>query len=134
MGKERPTFLDDLRTIQGEVEADVGTILEIAKKEQPLGARSPRQPTEAGPSIKKRQRSADGHAHSAVRSPIASKPALRAFQNVTTRLSEETNLLLTEAALRQRLGKQVPATRQDIVETAVRDWLRRHGYEDDSTS
>jgi hypothetical protein len=48
--------------------------------------------------------------------------------NVTTRLSAETNELLTEAALRQKLKRARPNTRQDIIEAAVGEWLQRHGY------
>lgn len=51
-----------------------------------------------------------------------------ALENVTTRLRRETNELLTEAALRQRLKKETPATRQDIVEEALQDWFRKHSY------
>jgi hypothetical protein len=50
------------------------------------------------------------------------------LENVTTRLRQKTNELLTEAALRQRLKKESPATRQDIVEAALGDWFRKHGY------
>jgi len=50
------------------------------------------------------------------------------LENVTTRLRRTTNELLTEAALRQRLKKESPSTRQDIVEAALGDWFRKHGY------
>ena len=50
------------------------------------------------------------------------------LENVTTRLRRNTNALLTEAALRQKLKKVVPATRQDIIEAALQDWFRRHNY------
>jgi hypothetical protein len=50
------------------------------------------------------------------------------LENVTTRLRQKTNELLTEAALRQRLKKEMPATRQDIIEAALGDWFRKHGY------
>jgi hypothetical protein len=50
------------------------------------------------------------------------------LENVTTRLRQKTNELLTESALRQRLKKESPATRQDIIEAALGDWFRKHGY------
>lgn len=50
------------------------------------------------------------------------------LENVTTRLRQKTNELLTEAALRQRLKKETPSTRQDIIEAALGDWFRKHGY------
>jgi hypothetical protein len=59
-------------------------------------------------------------------SPIVERDEFLA--NVTTRLSLRTNELLTEVALRQRLKKNTPATRQDIIEAALVDWFRKHGY------
>jgi hypothetical protein len=50
------------------------------------------------------------------------------LENVTTRLRRSTNALLTEAALRQRLKKVAPDSRQAIVEAALHDWFRKHGY------
>ena len=50
------------------------------------------------------------------------------LENVTTRLTRETNQLLTEAALRQKMVKQKPDTRQDIVNEALEEWLERRGY------
>lgn len=58
---------------------------------------------------------------------VEAPPARR--ENVTTRLNSETNQLLTEAALRQKLKRASPNTRQDIVETAVCEWLKRQGYD-----
>ncbi|QDT76372.1 hypothetical protein [Lacipirellula limnantheis] len=66
------------------------------------------------------------------RLPASLPPALpqrsRDRANVTTRLSAETNELLTEAALRQKLKRVAPNTRQDIIETAVCQWLAQQGY------
>ena len=66
------------------------------------------------------------------RPPVAPPPAVpqrsRDRANVTTRLSAETNELLTEAALRQKLKRVAPNTRQDIIETAVCQWLAHQGY------
>jgi hypothetical protein len=50
------------------------------------------------------------------------------MENVTTRLSREINERLTEAALRQKLKKVEPDTRQGIIEAAVREWLKRQQY------
>ena len=38
----------------------------------------------------------------------------------------ETNERLTEAALRQKLSKRKPDSRQGIIEAAVIDWLKRN--------
>lgn len=61
------------------------------------------------------------------RKPLPPTPQAR--ENVTTRLASETNELLTAAALRQKLKGNRPDTRQDIIEEAVSEWLRRHGYD-----
>jgi hypothetical protein len=50
------------------------------------------------------------------------------LENVTTRLSRQTNELLTEAALRQKLKKESPSTRQDVIEVALQEWFRKNGY------
>jgi hypothetical protein len=50
------------------------------------------------------------------------------LENITTRLRRTANELLTEAALRQRLKKESPSTRQDIVQEALEDWFRKRGY------
>lgn len=55
--------------------------------------------------------------------------ALRTRENVTTRLTSETNARLTEAALHQKLKRTHPDTRQDIIEDAVIDWFKKHGYD-----
>ena len=47
---------------------------------------------------------------------------------MTTRLTRRTNELLTEASLRQKLNKLKPDSRQDIIECAILEWLRRHGF------
>lgn len=127
MDKARPSFSDDLRAIQGEVEADVGTILEIAKRERgsrPLGPESNQSFTADKPAADRRSHRTRKQAPA--QRPEQSDPPV--LQNVTTRLSRETNLLLTEAALRQRLKRVTPATRQDIIEAALLLWLRETGY------
>lgn len=125
MDKARPNFTDDLNAIQGEVAADVGTILELAKqsriKDYPPTSAEPSQPRE-----NRRPRQSPPRRQAAPQPVPEQTP--RVLENVTTRLSRETNALLTEAALHQRLKKVTPATRQDILETAVREWLRREGY------
>jgi hypothetical protein len=132
MDKTRPGFRADLQAIAGEVEADVGTILELAK--QP---RTAEPPPATSTKVAQPSKKTQPVTHRANRRPVATPvhspqlgercppPVLR---NITTRLSYETNLLLTEAALRQRLKKAVPATRQDIIEEAVQEWLRHHRY------
>lgn len=49
---------------------------------------------------------------------------------ITTRLQPNTADALRRATLEQRLKRLRPATQQEIVELAVRDWLERNGYLD----
>jgi hypothetical protein len=127
MDKKRPSFAEDIQTIQGQVEADIGTILELAKHQRPTQSANESGPAQVTPNAKYRR-----HREAQVRRGrqlhATEEPARPLLQNVTTRLSHETNSQLTEAALRQRLNKATPATRQDIIEEAVQDWLRHHGY------
>jgi hypothetical protein len=47
---------------------------------------------------------------------------------LTTRLQPDTAQALRRAYLEQKLRGQSPATQQEIVEEALRDWFRRQGY------
>lgn len=47
---------------------------------------------------------------------------------LTTRLQPGTAHALRRAHLEQRLNGLLPATQQEIVEAAVYEWLRQHGY------
>lgn len=47
---------------------------------------------------------------------------------LTTRLHPDTAQALRRAYLEQKLRGQQPATQQEIVEEALHDWLRRHGF------
>jgi hypothetical protein len=47
---------------------------------------------------------------------------------LTTRLQPKTANALRRAYLEQKLRRRLPATQQEIVETALSEWLRHHGY------
>jgi hypothetical protein len=47
---------------------------------------------------------------------------------LTTRLQPETADALRRAYLEQKLARKNPATQQEIVEAALRDWLKGHAY------
>ncbi len=132
-------FSDDLQVISESVQRDVGAVMKLVREEQSaqskLSSPDPKKlPTQAN----------EGEGTDSEQAPPASthtrpagtpRPRKRTapgdqiiLENVTTRLRRETNELLTEAALRQRLKKETPATRQDIVEEALGDWLRKHRY------
>lgn len=135
-------FGTDLATLQENVNVEVGDVLSALQntrttsrpalntKESP----EPKAPVESTPHV---GASPEPLATSSV--PRRQRPASRShltlavereepLENVTTRLRQKTNELLTEAALRQRLKKESPSTRQDIVEAALGDWFRKHGY------
>lgn len=124
MPKQRPAFSEDLRAIQSEVENDVGVILDLAKQTKSSDASPSTSATEPVPTVARARR-----INRPSKTLSSDAPQQRSLlQNVTTRLSQRTNELLTEAALRQRLKKAIPATRQDIIEVAVSEWLKLHGY------
>jgi len=127
MGKSHAGFSDDLQAIQGEVEADVGTILEIARRTKDSNEPGPAAYEKVQVSARPKNQPSDPPRPRKPLQPSA-EPQPQLLQNVTTRLSHQTNILLTEASLRQRLNKSTPATRQDIIEAAVQAWLHQHGY------
>lgn len=132
-------FSDELAAIADNVETDVGSILKIVREQEEAGAEKASQsnPTETNSN-------ADGIFYSGVRRESSSRTVEKRprskgqvkatlneqviLENVTTRLRRDTNELLTESALHQKLKKSVPATRQDIVEDALKDWFAKHGY------
>ena len=140
----RPDFGKDLATLSDDVSAEVGDVLQALRQKKVAG-RKVVAIQRVGMGNEQQEAVADTpSAESTDEAPLSalprrprsttrpkSKPDLDEhvfLQNVTTRLRRETNELLTEAALRQRLKKETPATRQDIVEDALQDWLHKHGY------
>ena len=140
---KQPDFGTDLATLNDNVTAEVGDVLQaleqkrtasrrpiVSKKEEPAAeppqvtadnTTAPEQP--AATSSSRRPRSSS---RSRLTVSIEHEEPV---ENVTTRLRRKTNELLTESALRQRLKKEHPATRQDIIEAALTDWFRKHGYQ-----
>lgn len=132
MDKSLSTFEDELKSIGQEVAVDVGEILRIAKhnkqphsKQVKVSASESRAPeTEESPSRSSNKESQQQ------RQVEAKKPAAStdAKVNVTTRLSTTLNDLLSDAALKQRLAKKKPDSRQGIIEEAIHHWLKRNQY------
>jgi hypothetical protein len=134
-------FSSDLESISSMVEKDVGAFMKLVREEH-----APKPSTSEQPSVPQSESSAPMRGSDApeqnaptlanerkFRRNARTKSKLAAeeqviLENVTTRLRRETNELLTEAALRQRLKNETPATRQDIVEEALQDWFRKHSY------
>ena len=51
---------------------------------------------------------------------------------LTTRIGPQTAESLRRAYLQQKLSGRLPDTQQEIVEAALRQWLRDHGFLDQS--
>lgn len=137
---KRPDFGNDLSALSDNVAAEVGDVLEALRQRKATSQSA--KPTSTEATVKpvdsniqvtdSGEQTGDGKPR---RSRIVTRSRLKPIverdeplENVTTRLRRCTNELLTEAALRQRLKKEAPATRQDIVESALADWFRKHGY------
>src|SRR5436305_1522416 len=135
----RSDFEGDLEAVKDDIETNVAEILQV------LGSRQ----ESANPANYRRAERAEnsrestlvvGDGFSASHTDKMKTPKRRAdsqpepiavlspMVNITTRLSITTNNLLTEAALRQRLKKVSPCTRQAILEAALKAWLHKNGY------
>lgn len=149
-------FGNDLSAMAGEIDADIGDVLQaltLQKKKglpkvveinaAPVSTPHSENPTSAPaqivPTTEVRADQPQRRSRRELR--MRTKPDTVIDvprQNVSTRLRPDTNALLTEAALRQKLKNVSPNTRQDIIEVALQEWLKRHGYgkgtgADDST-
>lgn len=122
-------FSEDLVAMRDQVATELDEILAavkdqrrpsakiVAKSTPPTDATGnalPAEPVNSTPSPIRFSR------HAAEPTP---EPAI--WENVTTRLTRDTNRRLTEAALKQRLRQAKPDTRQGIIEEAVVEWIRR---------
>lgn len=129
MDKAASNFGDELKSINNEVAVDVGEILKLAKSQSTQKSTSSSTErsgsTEEAPQVIERPKSTLREPkQERVRFQAKEQAASDVRENVTTRLTPKTNELLTEAALRQKLKKRKPDTRQDIIECAVLEWLR----------
>lgn len=139
---KQPDFGNDLAALNDNVNAAVGDVLEVLQQKRT--AKRPEPNSKADEKLVESAASGDG-VRAVTEPPIAASPPRRQrtssrsrlmpiiereeyLENVTTRLRQTTNELLTESALRQRLKKETPSTRQDIIEAALGDWFRKHGY------
>ncbi len=130
MTNVKPNFQADLGAIHTDVEMDVEAILALSKSRtinlQPenktaFSIESKLSKPSAHRQIRNRYRRLDLPEHQ-------NKPRKQGLENVTTRLTAEINDLLTESALRQKLAKRIPSTRQDIIEEALHEWFIQNGY------
>jgi len=124
MDDDRGDFLDDLKDVKDSM--NVSAVLEVInnkaeRAKPPPATREPqRRSTESKASSKPTQ--------IATRSKDSAELTRPGLQNITTRLSPDTTLLLKRMVLQQQLKNHKPDTRQDIIEVALREWARRHGY------
>lgn len=131
MSQAKSSFLSDLAAIQTNLDQQVEQIIEISqtqktKTKNPNPAIAETLPTENS-----------AHLHDKPTKRREAQPkietnfaAANQLVNVTTRLTSTTNEKLTEVAYRQKLKKQTPDTRQQIIEEALKFWFRKTGYGD----
>lgn len=136
---KRIGFDNDLEAVTGEVETNVANMIQLLngdttnpkllrenKKDTAMDNDGPTKSFSTtamtSPSEQNERRRSKHSAH------VPTSMLSVSLVNVTTRLRHETNERLTDAALRQRLKKVSPNTRQDIIESALVEWFRRHGY------
>jgi hypothetical protein len=136
---KRGDFSAEVDAVSATVERDVGAFMKLVREDRsetpapPVADAKPEAEHDEAKPIVEMESAPTSPTKSTVRSRSRTQPKTAhdeplVLVNVTTRLTRETNELLTDAALRQRLEKKTPATRQDIVEAALQDWFRRHGY------
>jgi hypothetical protein len=142
MNKQQPDFGNDLAALNDNVTAEVGDMLQVLEQKR----------TASRPTIVKKmeeqttavQTPTDTHAakheQSSAVSPQRGKrevsrsrpvPAAQqdeAWKKVTTHVRIGKIELLREACLHQKLKKKHPNTVQGIVDEALSDWFRKHGY------
>lgn len=133
MRKLDSQFGDELQTLKDEVNNDVGEILKLAKSHRC----SRIVPTSARSNVVSKITTEQQEFPEGARIPLG-KPTTshvdqpmagnQTRQNITTRVGQQTHELLTEAALRQKLKKLKPDSRQDIIETALLEWFQRNLY------
>lgn len=137
----RGDFANDLAAVKATTDSEVASLLKLVGegRSTTLSAPAELNTADSAPANKranKQTQEPDGAppvARETRRRSSESQPQLRSdedaiLQNVTTRLTLKTNQLLTETALRQKLAKKVPDTRQDIIEAALQEWFARAGY------
>lgn len=138
---KQPDFGNDLAALNDNVTAEVGDVLRVL--EQKRTATRPVIVRKAEESTAAVQNTVD--AETAREEPAAAKPPRgkrepsrpriapaiekeEVWKSITTRLRIETVELLKEACLRQELKKKSPHTGQAIIDEALGDWFRKHGY------
>ncbi len=130
-------FSNDLAVVSEAVNTDVDAIVKLVRQKDAREGNPRSLPTESNQNttlpltdqIEATHAKPSRHRPSRIRTGSTPAPEEQVvLENVTTRLRRETNEQLTEVALRQKLKKEDPATRQDIIEAALQEWFQRHDY------
>lgn len=131
MDERRNDFRDDLHQLQEDIKVD--DILD-ALQQQKQASQSSASLQESTKTSRGRKAKTTHVAALPVRAKSEAPTPRAGLQNVTTRLTPETNEILRRAALQQQLKKHSPSTRQEIIEESIREWAHRRGYLRDSKS
>lgn len=130
---KRPSFESDLNAIAYEVDTSLEGMVQALSGSKSASIKAHRRQRDKNMTETENQSneesvvaSVKGPRRRSSKSSLTPEPAV--LVNVTTRLSRETNELLTEASLHQRLKRVTPNTRQDVIEVALREWYERNGY------
>ena len=127
-------FSDDLVAMRDQVAAEIDGILAVVNDQRRPSANLAAKPT---PSTDRTDYPIPAAPSAPQSVPKRSRPAVEPtpeqaiWENVTTRLTRDTNRLLTEAALKQRLRQAKPDTRQGIIEEAICLWLDKRKHPQD---
>jgi len=135
-------FATDLSALSTNVDKDVGRFVKLLRGDRRIHSESSESmnKTDASlPASVEARETPVGDPASAAPSEHRSRPPARKrqkpqpdellnLQKITTEIPRETDELLTEATLRQKLKKLKPDTRKDIHNEALQDWFRKHGY------
>lgn len=129
---KRPDFGVDLNQVKLDVRENVSDILTAAKERVAQRNLSPTSQHERVSHTPPREVPESKNIVRTQPTPKqATRPAAKereVFQNVTTKLTPETKKRLRQAARLQEAHEREPHTEYAIVNEAVQQWLKRHGY------
>lgn len=124
-------FSDDIESLSAAVDADVGRVVTMMRNGTHAASDSSLDPASTSTTARTLARSTRQEEPLLTQASIVnSHDSSVALVNVTTRLPQAINELLSESALRQKLAKRKPDNRQDIVAEALADWFLKYRYAD----
>jgi len=126
---KRPDFASDLQELRLDVHENVASILTAARDRSPATGETQSKtpaPEESSLPTKPKPKPRSHAPRATAKLPEASER--RPLQNVSTKLPPETKELLRQAAHFQAAKRLTPDTEQGIINHALCDWFKRHGY------